>query len=301
MDASSVAPAVGEAADFRRDTRVERVRAAARGVPALYRAELSDRWSASWFPFGGYAAAVALRAMAAEVEDPAHLPRTLTTVFSAPVRSGPVEIEVATLRAGRGMSQLSATLRGAGAEDAGHTTLAVFGASREGFVFTDAEPPDVPPPEECRPPVPPPADSPMQGATFFDQLEQRSWNVYAPWEEGWAPGRAEALRWMRFRVPPRRADGTLDPACYVALCDTMPQALGQRLGPSQPPFLAPSCDLNVHVLATTCEEWLLVQARCHRATDGYASATVHLWDRELQLVAHASQLMYLRIDPRPPA
>ena len=44
------------------------------------------------------------------------------------------------LRRGRSISQLSATARTPGA-DAGHTTLAVFGAPRDGFEFTDARRP----------------------------------------------------------------------------------------------------------------------------------------------------------------
>ena len=120
----------------------------------------------------------------------------------------------------------------------------------------------------------------------------------ASWEKDWvAGGPARAIRWMRYRRPPRRADGTLDPVACVPVCDTMPPSILQRLGPDAPPFLAPSCDLNVHLLGETRREWLLVDARTHHAADGYTSSTIELWDADRRLLARASQAIYLRMDP----
>jgi acyl-CoA thioesterase len=81
----------------------------------------------------------------------------------------------------------------------------------------------------------------------------------------------------------------------------MPPAIGQKLGPGARAFMAPSCDLTVHFLAPTRDEWLLAQVRCNHAGEGYASATVHLWDRERRLVAFATQMMYMRLDPPDPS
>jgi len=119
----------------------------------------------------------------------------------------------------------------------------------------------------------------------------------ASWETDWeSGGPARARRWMRYRNPPRRGDGAIDPIAYVPLCDTMPPAVTQKFGPRDTPFLAPSCDLNVHLLGETRREWWLVDAVAHHAGDGYASATIAIWDDERRLLARASQLMYLRMD-----
>ena len=283
-------------ADLLRDIAVERVREAApAGPPALYRCELGGQWNAAFFPFGGVVSALAVGAMRDELARPEHTPRTIHTTFCSPVADGPLEVEVRVLRAGRGMSQLQATVRAAGSDDAGATTVGVFGAPRPGFAFTDAQPPRCPLPEDCTPPEPHPDPETTWNARFFEQLEVRQWGMHASWEEGWEPGRAESLRWMRYRVPPRAADGSIDPLAYAPVCDTMPPSIIQALGPGTPAFFAPSCDLDVHFLQPTRDEWLLVQARTHHAGDGYASASIDLWDRDWRLVARATQLMYLRV------
>lgn len=278
------------------DTRVVRVREAKGGAPALYRCTLSAAWNAQLYPFGGVASAIALRAMRDELDSPAHAPRTLTTVFASAVSHGELEIEVEVLRAGRGMSQLRATLRNAGSDDAGHVTIGVFGGARRGFSFTDVRPPDWVEPERARPPMDPPAHYPRFRSPFFEQLEVRQWNLHSSWETGWEAGRARASRWMRYRVPPLRPDGTLDPLAYVPVCDTMPPSVVQALGPGQPSFFAPSCDLTVQLFQETRSPWLLVDARTHFAGEGYASSTIDLWDVDRRLLARASQLMYLRLD-----
>ena len=116
------------------------------GGRARYRVDVDPHWACPTVPHGGLMAAVAARAMADELGRPDQSLRSLTTVFAAAVPAGPVTIDVDVLRRGRSMSQLTATLRAEGA-DAGHTTVAVFGAARTGFAFTDRARPDVGGPE----------------------------------------------------------------------------------------------------------------------------------------------------------
>ena len=66
----------------------------------------------------------------------------MTVVFAGQVATGEVEVEVAVLRRGRSMSQLTATVRNPGAE-AGLTAIAVYGTERRGFSFVDVSPPEV--------------------------------------------------------------------------------------------------------------------------------------------------------------
>jgi len=143
------------ARDLLADIAAERVRAATDAAPALYRAELGDHWNAAVHPFGGVVSALALRAARDELARPEHTPRTLTTLFSSPVRSGALDVEVLTLRSGRGMSQLQVTVRNAGSDEPGHRTLALFGGERAGPDFTDARPPQIPAALDCAPPPKP--------------------------------------------------------------------------------------------------------------------------------------------------
>jgi acyl-CoA thioesterase len=269
--------------------------------PDRWRAELDDTWSAPMLPQGGIVTAVAVRAMIATLGAPEQRLRSVTTVFAAPVRSGPVVIDVAVLRRGRSLSQVTATVRSVG-EDAGHTSVAVFGAPRPGFEFVDLAPPAVPSPEDCpswRDPAPPGFERRMR-FPYWDHVEGRAALGHAPWED-WVPATSDRIAWYRFDEPPVVADGVLDPLALVTLCDTMPGAVSERVGPGRPFWLPPSADLTVHVFADAGPGWLLAHNRARCAGDGYASVEMSLWDRERGLVAYATQMMFFSFPDGPPA
>jgi acyl-CoA thioesterase len=275
-------------------TRVEPVE----GVPGRYRAALSADWNAPLFPSGGVVSGVALRAMQAALDAPHQRLRAFSTIFVSTVESGPLEIAVETLRAGRRMSQLRADAGNPGREGPGHLTTAAFGESREGFEFSHTAAPEVGPPEDYPGPADPPPGVPVFRAPFFENVDVRRVRLFHSFETGWEGGRAEALRWIRWRVPARLPDGRIDPLSWVALADTMPPAIGQYLGPAFPFFHAPSVDLVMRFFADSDEEWLLTRIVGHWAGDGYASTEMTLWDLRRRLVAHATQLMLIRF-PEP--
>jgi acyl-CoA thioesterase len=259
--------------------------------PGRFTAVLSDDWCAPVLPQGGLVTALAARAMAAALDAPQQRLRSVSTVFAAPVRPGAVEIDVAVLRRGRSISQVVATVRSEG-EDTGHTSVAVFGAARAGFEFTDVAPPAVPPPEACRSfrDPPPPSFAARVRFPYWDHVEGRPALGHAPWED-WEPTSSERAYWYRFDEPPL-VDGVLDPVAVVTLCDTMPGAVGERMGPGQPFWFPPSADLTVHLLGDAGPGWLLSHNRARWAGDGYASVEMSLWDPERGLVAHATQMMF---------
>jgi acyl-CoA thioesterase len=274
-----------------------------RQAQGRYSATLSKAWNAPVMPSGGVTTAVALRAMETELASPHLRLRTFSTMFVSTVASGRVLVDVEKIRLGRRMSHLRATVRGgrdgAGAEGPGHVTTAAYGETREGFDFTYATMPDVPAPDDCPGTATPPPGALVWSSSFFDNLEIRRVRIFSSFETGWEGGSAEALRWMRYRVPPRLADGRIDPLSLVALADTMPPAVAQYIGPGYPLFHAPSVDLTMRFFADTEDEWVLVRSLCHLAGDGYASADVAIWDRGGRLLANGSQLMLLRFpDPR---
>jgi acyl-CoA thioesterase len=269
--------------------------------PGRWCATLSNEWCAPFVPQGGLVSALAVRAMTEELAAPEQRLRSVTTVFAAQVRPGPVEIDVALLRRGRSMSQVTATVR-SGGEEAGHTSVAVFGTARPGFEFTDVAPPAVPPPETCRSfrDPPPPEWTQRVRFPYWDYVEGRAALGHAPWEH-WEPTSSDRAFWYRFDEPP--LVGTLlDPVALVTLCDTMPGAVNERVGPGQPFWFPPSADLTVHVLGDAGPGWLLSHNRARWAGDGYASVEMSLWDPERGLVAHATQMMFFSFpDGAPPA
>jgi acyl-CoA thioesterase len=257
-----------------------------------YRAVVSDEWNAPVLPHGGIVTALALRAMAAEIGSSDQTLRSVTTVFAAQVPPGPVDIDVTVLRAGRTMSQATATVRPTG-QDSGHTALAIFGGTRHGFEFTDVTCPKVAPPEQCpsfRDPLPE-GVTPFPSASFWERVESRVAVGHAPWDE-WEPSTSERVSWYRFDDPPVDDDGEWDPLALVTLCDTMPGAVGERMGPGRPMWFGPSADLTVHVLGRATSEWLLAFNRARHAGDGYASVEMELWDPARGLVAYATQVMF---------
>lgn len=265
-----------------------------------YAAVIDERWNLRPLPQGGVVTALALRAMADRLDDPDQRLRTLHTTFAAQVASGAVDIDVELLRRGRSMSQLRAEVRNAGAER-GHLTTAVFGRTREGFDFTDLEPPaQIPDPATCpsfRDGPPPDVDwEPWEPMPFWDELvEGRAVLGHPPWED-YEPDRAEHAAWHRFDQPPFLDDGTLDPFALVVLADTMPGAVGEKLGRKGRQWFAPSVDLTVHLLGPCRSSWVLCHNTARHAGDGYASADMALWDcgedggAPPRLVAYATQV-----------
>jgi acyl-CoA thioesterase len=272
--------------------------------PGGFGAELSAEWCALAVPQGGLVTAVAARAMAAALDAPELALRSITSVFAAPVRMGPVEIDVAVLRRGRSMAQATATVRSVG-ESAGTTSVAVFGAPRVGFSFTDLEVPDAPAPEDCpsfRDGLPDGIEDPGTPMPYWQHhVEGRAAVGHPPWEE-FEPTTSERMYWYRFDDPPWLPDGRLDPLALLSLCDTMPGAVSERMGGGLPDWWAPSADLTVHLLGDHRSEWVLARNRARHAGDGYASLEVELWDAGASvLVAYATQLTIFTFPGGPPA
>ena len=270
------------------------------GEPGRFTARVSDAWMLVVVPQGGIVAAIAVRAMAEVLGDPAQSLRTITAVFAGQVAAGAVEVEVQVLRRGRSMSQLQATVRNPGAA-AGLTAIAAFGAPRRGFEFTDLAFPDVGGPDTLRgfrDPLPEGVDLEMirPPMPFWDEVvECRPAIGRPPWEP-FVEGPAECAYWYRLDDPPVHGDGVLDPLASIVLCDTMPGAVGQKVGPQDEPWFGPSVDLTVHLLADARPGWLLAHNRARHAGDGYASVEMALWDPggpgRPTLVAYATQLMF---------
>ncbi len=270
---------------------------AAGSEPGTFHTTIADDWQLVAVPQGGIVAAIAARAMEAELGEPTQPLRTMTSVFAGQVAAGPVEVAVEVLRRGRSMSQCTATVRNPGAA-AGLTAVAVFGAERRGFTFVDAAPPDVAGPEELRSfrdPIPDGVDfefarPPM---AYWERIvDGRAALGRAPWD-AFEEGPAEAASWFRIDQPPLDPDGYLHRLAPVVLCDMMPSAVFQKIQPSDEIWFGPSADYTVHLFGSTEPGWLLGHSRARWAGDGYASVEMTLWHGERrEPVAYATQIMF---------
>ncbi len=259
----------------------------------VYGCTVDESWNLRPLPQGGVVTAAALRAMEAELDDPSQRLRTMHTLFVGQVAHGELEICVEVLRRGRSMSHLRADIRNPGAAT-GHIVTAVFGAARDGFEFTELRRPVVPPPDECpsfRDP-PPPGTPTFEPMPFWaTRVEGRAALGVAHWEV--VENRtAEQAVWYRLDDPPWIDNGArLDPLAMVVLADTMPGAIGQRLGPTDRPWFGPSVDLTLHMLGDCHSPWVLTHNTARWAGDGYASVDMALWDGDVR-VAYATQLSF---------
>lgn len=247
----------------------------------VYRAVLDDGWWVVRGPNGGYVAAVVLRAILAEVADPARSPRSLTLHYLAPPAPEPAEIEVTVERSGRSVSYVSARLTQEGKPLvlALAALSAPWGGDRD---FSEAVPPAVAPLEET---VPRPSERlPPIAHRFEFQLGLGG----SPFQGG-----DEALTggWMR-PVEPAVAD-----ACLVAvLTDAWFPAAFVRL---DAPAALPTVDLTIHFREelplpdAAADDWSIGVFRSQHARNGFVEEDGEIWSPGGVLLAQSRQLALL--------
>lgn len=266
-----------------------------------YAATIGPEWVLALAPQGGVVAAIAARAMAAELHVDEGTPQSLRTfngVFVSPVPAGEVLIDVRVLRRGRSASQAQATVHGPDGTT-GFTALAVFGTSRPGFAFTELRFPEVPSAEgqpSYRDPLPPEAgEVDRMVFPFWEEVLEGRPALGTPFWDPTPRDKAEQASWYRFEHPPMGDDGRLDPLCTFVVADVMPGAVFEKVSPTEDRWFAPSTDLTLHLFGAPTPGWLLSHFRAHRAGDGYASVDAAVWDPRgaegPELVAYATQQM----------
>lgn len=278
-------------ANLLRDTEPTRI------AQGRYRLDLSREWNFR-DPSGGVLTTVALRAAQAELGDPELRARSATTLFSSAVHEGPLVMQVDVLRKGGAAAQVRVNVRNEGQDEPGLDLLATLGRDlASGPTFVDADPPNVPRPEDAPLLVGPTPVAERFLPRFFENLDVRLALGHFPWKNDWKPGRARICRWMRYREPQCDPRGLMDPSCLPPVMDTMPPSAIQKLGPGFRPFIAPSLDLTVHFFEPPRSEWLLVDTQTLSAGAGYGSANVRVWDQRGRLAGYATQLWMFRKVP----
>ena len=262
-------------------------------TPGRYHIHLPDHWD-FLMPSGGVVMTCALRAAAAEINDPSLRFASSTTIFCTPIKNGPLVADVTTLRRGGTTAQMRVALRD-GSNEPGLELTATFLRDRKGPDVRGLAFPPVRSFEEAIVVEGSASRShPHTLLRFHQQFEYRIADGERFWQADDAAGPARYARWARYRVPQRDATGHYDRLALPPLIDMMPAALHRAIGPGAYRFFAPSLDLTTYVIDDTTREWLLFAVTARRAKAGWAIADCDVWDDEGRYLAHGSQAMYLR-------
>jgi len=257
-----------------------------------FEATLSADWEI-WGPMGGYVAACALRAAGASTE---HLrPAAFSCHYYNVARFGPVDLQVSTRKQGRTATSQRIEVT---QEDRPILDAMVWSVGEvDGLEHDETTMPGVPAPEQLvdiRDLLPDDAQPPFP---FWNNLDAKPIDVEVEWPPA-DPRPARWQEWLRFTPTATFDDVWIDATRCVILVDlpSWPSAHRPHAW-KQPPFIAPTLDLNVafHHPASG-EDWLLCDGAAPLSTGGLFGWTARVWSRGGQL--HASgggQCLYRRL------
>lgn len=213
-------------------------------------------------------------------------PLAVSAQFVARADIGPAVVEVEPVRDGRSVGSLRARLQQAGRPkvDVLLSAGTLPGADVAPY-RVDAEPPPLPPPDECvRSTMPPGA--PRNG--IVEQLDIRLDPRTAGFLHGEPGGGAEVRAWVR-----SAAGREPDPLLLLIVADALPPVTFE-LGL---PGWVPTVELTVHLRAVPSPGWLRCVQRATVVHGGWLDEECQVWDSAGRLVAQARQLAAYR-EPR---
>ncbi|MEA2255535.1 MAG: hypothetical protein QOG35_1580 [Solirubrobacteraceae bacterium] len=242
-----------------------------------WRATCDPGWTTNRGPNGGYLAAIVLRAVLAELDDPAREPRSLTCQYLRPPAPGELRVDVAIERAGRAVSFVTARLSQDGEPCV--LAMAVLSVELEGAIDYAGAPPAVPGPDALA------IAAPVPGLAMTEQFEVRPALGAPPFA-----GADEALvgGWLRFADP-----APLDAPALAMYADAWMPSPFARL---RAPVGAPTLDLTVHFRAPAAAaalhpgEPVLAVFRSATSADGFFEEDGELWTADGVLLAQSRQL-----------
>jgi acyl-CoA thioesterase len=275
-------------ADLKEDTRLT-------GEKGHYHCSLSPAWEGlPGIPAGGYLAALALGAAAAEAHQAR--PIGLHCHFLGAPRSGEeVELVVETLRA----TKRTAALRVSLFQSSARVLEALVWTGSDdllGYEFDASEPPVVARPTDWES-IEGRTDQPLP--VCMQQVETR-WNHADP---GTASAHAEPYThaWHRFKPIERYGSAFPDACRLVLLADLRafgPTAYHAGVAPGQVPYFAPNMDLTVQFCGDSGgSSWLFGAARALSASKGTVVTRVEFWSEQGKLLAVASSTLMCRPNP----
>ncbi len=245
----------------------------------LFGADLDAGWLVGGGVNGGYLLGVVGTAIAEAVPAKSH-PLAVSAYYLSAARPGHAQVSTRVLREGGSVATVAAELAQEGATRI--SVLATYGDLRAmpDDVATTAEPPQLPPLEECVAGSLAPEET-RRVAPVMDRFDMRFDPACIGWAMGAPSGRGHIQAWFRM------ADGhDVDPVGLLMVCDALPPVtfdLGR-------PGWAPTLELTVHVRAVPAPGWLRVSHRTRNIAGGMFEEDCEVWDSADRLVAQSRQL-----------
>lgn len=254
--------------------------------------ELLDGWTIGNAVNGGFAMARLAAGLRPLLDEDGGHPDclALSAYFLSAARPGPYAVEPQVVRVGRTMSTGEVSLW---QEDRGERVeriraIATFGHLRSLSepLRRQAEPPAMPPPEQCLGVSDMPEGAAVPFPPLMDRVDLRLDPATAMWGIGRPSGQGRMRGWMRFKDG--REPDTLSLLFFLDALPPVAFDLG-LLG------WAPTLEFSGHVRAEPAPGWLRVEL----ATDNFSGTLLEedarIWDSSGRLVAQSRQLAAVRI------
>jgi len=259
------------------------------GTAGNYQATLHKDWQI-WFPNGGYMGAMLLRA-AGELSV-FHRPISLSCYFLSVPKIGAVDITVTSVRQTRNAEALSLSMHQQGKPII--TGLVWTGREVEGYTHDNAPMPEVTSKDLLK------STKEMRGGhapqEFWNHFEQRPLSEDLHWQQT-VKGAAMQRDWLAFNDQQIDANPYLNAGRFVVLLDSFGWPAAARAHSGDGRYIAPTLSLTIDFHRQSTSRWMLSEATCPVADDGYMQVRSRLWAEEGTLLASAQAMLICR--PRP--
>ena len=254
--------------------------------PGVYDADLSDEWCVVGKPNGGYLAAVIIRAVGAELvargQDHPDCVAITSTYFGAPDPRDAI-VDVTILRAGRGVTQVRATLLQDG-QPLVESQLVMSRLKSPNRLYDSSPPPVMADPSAC-----------IRGESGEGPFEHRVMIMEgtavlldpstANFNQGFETGVAEVRGWATFAD-----DRPIDALAVHYLIDCLPPATF----PLQSAGWVPTLQLTSYLRAHPAPGPVIIRQKAQVIDAGFVDEVCEIWDSTGQLVAQGTQLAKVR-------
>jgi len=270
------------------DSEFDRDTAVTRRETGVYDIDLSAGWTITGAVNGGYLLAVLGRALADAL--PHADPFSISAHYLTASRPGPAVVRTDVIRTGRRLSTGQASLfqyDEEGQEVERIRVLASYGDldALPDDVRTTAEPPAIPPMDQCFGPQD--APTPVSGSSAIaDRLFLKLDPSTLGWALGAPSGKGEMRSWFGL------ADGRdADPLSLLLAVDALPPTAFE-IGLSG---WVPTVELTVHVRCRPAPGPLRVSITTRNLAGGFLEEDAEVWDSTDRLVAQSRQLASVRL------
>ena len=253
--------------------------------PARYAARTSEFYSNFGGPFGGFTAAVLLRAVLDD-ERRQGTPVALTVNYCAAIADGAFEIVAREVRTGKSTQHWSVELTQG--DTVAATASVVCGRRRAVWSHHPAEPPHMPAPESV------PVFTDFRPGGWTSRYEMR----FAEGAPDWSPRDEADVRsprsqlWMRDN--PARPLDYLSLACMSDAFVIRAFLARAKFNPVGTVTLTTFFHCNEEAMRAQGADPLFCTADAHLFADGFADQIAHLWGRDGRLLATSTQIVWYK-------